>query len=162
MNMDKFKNNKNVLIVGAIIVLLIIVGIFLTSSKKASNSGDRAGEDVLPDVEVLPTVDASVKVDLKADAKKENVNLTVTGVPSGTTEIEYELSYDALVDGESVPKGVIGTIPFDGKEPIKRGITIGTCSSGTCKYDKGITSIKALLKFTGSYGSRLFEKEYKI
>lgn len=163
MNMEALKENKNMLFVGAVLVLLVFVGLFVTQTKKSVASKDKtSNENVLPDVEILPTVDSTVKVDLKADAKKQEVNLTVNDVPSGTESIEYELSYDADVDGEHVPKGVIGTIEFDGKEPVERKITLGTCSSGTCKYDKGVSKIKAALKFTGSYGSQLFEEEFVL
>ncbi len=156
------KKNKNMLIVGGVILLLVVVGLFLTKSRNGADTDQTMEEDVLPDVEILPTVADTVKVDIKADAKKQEATLTINGVPVDTESIEYELSYESLIDGEKVPKGVIGTIEFDGKEPVSRKITLGTCSSGTCKYDKGITSIKASLKFTGTYGGQLYEGEFKL
>ncbi len=160
--MNMIKKNKNMLIVAVVLILLAGVGYMVTQGRGGDSANEEANEDILPDVEVLPTVADTVKVDITSDAKKQEASLTVSGVPEGTESIEYELSYEATVDGEKVPKGVIGTIEFDGKEPVKRQITLGTCSSGTCKYDKGITSVKALLKFTGTYGGQLFEGEFEI
>ena len=57
------------------------------------------------------------------------------------------MSYNADVDGESVPRGAIGSGEVKPNESsIKRDITIGTCSSGKCKYDKGVTAISFLIK----------------
>ncbi|KXK12272.1 MAG: hypothetical protein UZ22_OP11002000071 [Microgenomates bacterium OLB23] len=160
--MKMIEKNKNMIIVLVVLVLLVGVGFFFTRGRGADKSGDSADEEILPDVEVIPTVTEDVKVTITADAKVQEASLSIMGVPEGTEAIEYELSYDALVEGEKVPKGVIGTIEFDGKEPVKRTITLGTCSSGTCKYDKGISTVKATLKFSGSYGDQLFESEYNL
>jgi hypothetical protein len=162
MDMKMIEKNKNMLIVVVVLILLAGVGFFMMNGRSGNQGTKDADEEVLPDVEVLPTVADTVKVDITADAKKQEASVSVKGVPKGTESIEYELSYDAEVDGEKVPKGVIGTIEFDGKEPVQRKVTLGTCSSGTCKYDKGITSIKASLKFSGSYGAQLFEGEFEL
>lgn len=154
--------NKNMLIVVLVLVVFVGVGFFMTRGNSTKNADQEIDEEILPDVEVLPTVTDDVKVNITSDAKRQEASLSIMGVPEGTEEIEYELSYDAEVDGEKVPKGVIGTIEFDGKEPVKRQVTLGTCSSGTCKYDKGITAIKATLKFSGSYGGQLFEGEFEL
>ncbi|MBP9816128.1 hypothetical protein KBD09_02740 [Candidatus Woesebacteria bacterium] len=160
--MKMIEKNKNMLIVVAVLVLLVAVGFFFVRGNGTNKADEEANEEVLPDIEILPTVADTVIVKITSDAKKQEASLNITGVPEGTESIEYELSYDADIDGEKVPKGVIGTIEFDGKEPVKRQITLGTCSSGTCKYDKGIASIKASLKFTGSYGGQLFEGEFEL
>lgn len=162
MNID-LKKNKNMIMTGGIIILLVVVGLFFTQSSRKNAGNQDGGDDVLPQVEVLPTVDSSVKVSLKPDAKVQEIEVSVSAIPAGTTAIEYELSYDADVEGSRVPKGAIGTIDIEDKsDSITRKITLGTCSSGTCKYDKGIKSIKLSLKFQGDYGLRLFEKEFKI
>lgn len=155
-----FLKNKNVIVVLVILVVLIGGGLLLTNL--GSDSASKDDDDVLPDVELLPTVGPEVEVTLEADPSGEEVILQIAGVPDGTDFIEYELSYDAIVDDESVPKGVIGTITFDGEDPVTRDIILGTCSSGTCKYDEGVEAIKATLKFEGDYGAQLFEGEFEI
>ena len=114
----------------------------------------------MPNTEALPTVDSSVTVNLKADKLKHEVTLSISGVPQGTTKIDYEMSY--LAQGD-LPKGVIGSIDVAGKSSVeKSGITLGTCSSGACSYDKGVTSIKVSLKFNSDSGAKILEKEFQI
>jgi|SRR3989344_6753696 len=154
------KKNRNIIVVGTVIILLVIVGLFITQGNK--EKGKNNGANALPDVELIPTVGPGVKVTLEADAKKKEAIMEINGIPKGTDFIEYELSYNALVDGESVPKGVIGTIEYNGDDPVSRDITLGTCSSGTCKYDEGVNKVKVTLKFQGDYGAQLFEDEFEI
>lgn len=126
--MELIQKNKNTVIVIVVLIVLVAVGMFITKGKGATSSDKEENENVLPDVEILPTVADTVKVKITSDSKKQEASLSVDGVPQGTSSIEYELSYDAEIDGQKVPKGVIGTIEFDGKEPVKRQITLGTCS----------------------------------
>jgi hypothetical protein len=156
-NMNMNLKDKNVLIAGGVVLVVFIAGFFLLNSRKKSTQETK--ENVLPTAQVLPTVDSSVKVELAANAKKTEVTLTVGQVPNGTTDIEYELSY--IAEGD-LPKGVIGTIPVEGKKDIERKITLGTCSSGTCVFDKGVEKVKVSLKFNSASGAKIFEKEFAI
>lgn len=159
--MEAFQKNKNAVIVSVIILVLVGVGLLLTRG----NGDDSANADkksTLPGVEILPTVDSSVVVNLEADKLVHNVTLSVEHYPAGTTSVEYELSYDANVEGEIVPKGAVGDIKVDGESIISKEITLGTCSSGTCKYDEGITKTHLLLKFVGSYGAKLFTGDFEL
>ena len=124
--------NKKVMIIGGIVVaLLVIVGFaFIAGQKK--NAQKTTTPESLQNEEVVPTVDASVKVDLQAKLGKKEVTLSVQEVPPETTSVEYELSYDARGQG---PQGSIGTINLsNGENSFERTITLGTCSSGTCVY----------------------------
>lgn len=138
-------------------MIIVLVILFITLNKPKPKN-EEPQEDVLPKSEIIPTVDANVEVMLIPKSNKEVV-LTINKIPSGTTSIEYELSYLAKGD---LPKGVIGTIPIETEENIERSITLGTCSSGKCVYDQGVESIKVSLKFVGDYGSRVFEKEFRV
>lgn len=156
------KTSQNQKIIVAVIVIILLLGGFFLLKNKSGNQKTQSEttDDALPNTEVLPTVDSSVIVDLKADRLKREVTLTIDGVPTGTDTIDYELSY--LADGD-LPKGVIGTIEVKGKKSIeKSGITLGTCSSGACVYDKGVKSIKVSLKFNSDSGAKIFEKEFDI
>lgn len=158
--MDKMQKNKQIMIVGVIVILVVVAGFFLTRKSGMSNDIAQQPQDVLPEEQAIPTVDASVQVELTADRLKREVTLSVTGIPSGTENIEYEMSY--IADG-NLPKGVIGAIEVGGKTSIEKdGITLGTCSSGACVYDKGVKSVQVNLKFTGDYGAKVFEKEFEI
>lgn len=152
--------NKKILIVLVIVSVLFIGSVVLKvkSSQQKKMTKEVAKEEILPESEILPTVDSRVLVNLTSKDKKE-ATLTIKNIPSGTSIIDYELSY--LASG-NLPKGVVGTVDVEGKNSVERKITLGTCSSGSCVYDQGITSIKVNLKFEGDYGSQLFDKEFKI
>lgn len=109
--------------------------------------------------ENLPPVDASVMVDLKPKGDNQAVILTVSKIPTGTESLEYELSY---LTGEGLPKGALGKISLDGKLEISRDILLGTCSRNVCTYDKGVTSVKLVLKFNNAKGATQFSKEYPL
>lgn len=153
---DFFKNKKVMISFGITIIIIIIL--FILSFNKPKSQQEESQEDVLPKSEIIPTVDASVIVDLTSKNNKE-VFLSVKNIPAGTADIEYELSYLARGD---IPKGVIGTIALEDEKTIERKITLGTCSSGRCVYDQDVKKVKVSLKFNGDYGSRLFEKEFEI
>lgn len=161
--MDNILKNKNALITGGIIVVLLVGGIALTQMNGSKGSNGSEKESTLPESEVIPTVDASVKVTLEADKLLHEATLAVENYPDGTDEIEYSLSYDATVDGEAIPKGVIGTLEIvSGKNSVSKAVTLGTCSSGTCKYDKITSKISVELKFHGDYGSQLYQGDFDL
>lgn len=154
---EKLKNKQALV---AIVIVLAVVGIGLFALSRLNGGfGNKEKSSILPQNEIFPTVPASVKVNLSADSKKQEATLTISGIPNGTESIEYELSYEAQ---GGIPKGVIGTIEPDGESTVDRQITLGTCSSGTCVYDKGIKSIKVTLRFDGEKGTQIFEDNFKI
>ncbi|OGH18842.1 MAG: hypothetical protein A3F31_04675 [Candidatus Levybacteria bacterium RIFCSPHIGHO2_12_FULL_38_12] len=63
------------------------------------------------------------------------------------SNVDYEISYLAKGD---IPRGAIGHAdPEAGDTKIETNyIDLGTCSSGKCKYDEGVVSVKLLLKVT--------------
>lgn len=147
---------KKYAIVGGIVVLLLLVGFFVI---KGQNTKTEVVEEA-PVEDVIPTVDASVKVSLEAsDAQNKEVTLSASGIPSGTESVEYELSYLTASQGL---QGVIGTVSLDGKRQFEKELTLGTCSSGTCVYHQVVGKIKLTLKFNGDYGAKLFEKEFEL
>ncbi len=147
---------KKYAIVGGVVVLLLLVGFFVI---KGQNTKTEIVEEA-PVEDVIPTVDASVKVSLEAnDAQNKEVALSASGIPSGTESVEYELSYLTASQGL---QGVIGTVSLEGKRQFEKELTLGTCSSGTCVYHQVVGKIKLTLKFNGDYGAKLFEKEFEL
>lgn len=161
MKIEELLKNKKAVAVGIVIFILIFgfIGVQIASKGSKKQESKTEKEGVLPESREIPTVDASVKVDLASVKNGREVLLSIDGIPDGTAEIEYELSYLAKGD---LPKGVIGTIKMNSKNSIERQITLGTCSSGTCIYDEGVQSVKVSLKFNGDYGSKIFEKEFDL
>lgn len=165
---------KKYAIIGGIVVVLLIVGFLVFGRSKPETKETNILES---GSEILPTVDASVKVELES-IKKGEAMLTIKNAPSGTDLVEYELSYlvvnteaDAGDEGEggTVSQGAIGKcVTSNGMwqcgEPNQNGrkIVLGTCSSGVCRYHNITGPIKVFLKFTGDYGSKVFEKEFEL
>jgi len=153
------KINKQLIIVGAVILVTLVVILILGSRFMTKNKNVEEKKANLEETnqDVIPTVSSSVEVTLeKATGGKEMV-LSVTNIPDGTQSIDYELSYQTVKQGL---QGVIGTISATGESKYEKGITLGTCSSGACVYHEVVGKIKLSLKFSGDYGERIFEKEY--
>lgn len=151
------KLSKQQMIVGGVVlVLLLIVGFFLFRGR--GGQGEIAEETVIEDL--IPTVDASVKVALEsADATGREVVLTASSIPSGTSSVDYELSYQTASQGL---QGVIGTVTAIKGRAFEKTLTLGTCSSGACVYHQVVGKVKVTLKFNGDYGEKLFEKEFSL
>lgn len=108
----------------------------------------------------IPTVDSSVIVDLQQKTPGKEVVLVISHVPNGTKTIEYSLTYDTRKQNA---QGVIGTISTSAEtKEYQKQITLGTCSSGTCVYHDVVGPIKVSLKFTGSFGEKVFEKDFSF
>lgn len=168
--------NKNTkLILGVIVALLLVTGVVFVAMNRKSADTTKKTEDVLENEPTIAPVDSSVIVDFKEAGKKGEAFLTVKKAPSGTKDIEFELSYDAdsaaTEDsaGGTTQQGAIGKCEdnsgtWECGEPSADGrkIVLGTCSSGVCRYHKITSQVDVRLIFTGSYGSRKFEKKYSL
>lgn len=148
------------IIVAVFIVLLISIGlIFYLKTRFISQPEE---ETILPTpTVVLPTVSESIKVNLISRNASKAVDLNIEGLTADISSVEYELTYQT---GSGLPRGVLGTINLKGVKSInKTDITLGTCSSGKCVYDLGVTSVNLSLKFNFSSGqSSIFQKSYSL
>lgn len=151
----KFKQKKYLIIGMTILVLLIVGYLFFRKSK---NSKQKIVETESTE-EILPTVDSSVKVYLRGLNNNREVLLEITNIPNGTESIDYELSYQTT---SKELKGIIGSVVMEEKSKIEKRLTLGTCSSGTCVYHQVAGKISLILKFSGNYGDKIFEKEYEL
>lgn len=147
---------KKYIFIGIAVFILLISGVFVLGRKDTSRNQP---EEETPAEEVIPTVNSSVKVDLSAQAGRKEVTLAIEGIPDNTESIDYELSYQTAQQGL---QGVIGTISDIENSKYEKKLTLGTCSSGTCVYHQVVGKIKLTLKFNGSYGAKLYEKEFEI
>lgn len=155
--MEKLKGKKILIISTVLIPILILLFLkpFAFKNKKVEEKTTERPTSVL-----IPTVDNSVKVSLTSTMEGKEVLLLISNIPPGTNSIDYELSYQTVKQGL---QGVIGTINLKNNEnEIKKKITLGTCSSGTCVYHEVIGKINLSLKFIGDYGEKIFEKEYSL
>lgn len=151
------KKNNILFGIGAVVVVLIIVifGVFGNKTPKESKKTTTSNQS-----DIIPTVDSSVKVDLVSKNSKKAVDLTISGIPEGTTSIDYSISYLTKQQGL---QGIIGAFQVKSGEK-ERTISreLGTCSSGKCVYHEVVGTVKVALKFSGQYGERAFDKEYPL
>ncbi len=159
--MEEKKTQKPYLMIGiviAVIVLLVAGGMMISGNKKKSATDEGTGQK-LQNSEVAPTVDASVKVGLTVTPDKKEATLTVSNLPKGTKTMDFTLSYTT----KEKEDGSIGSITVEGgKDSYERKVTFGTCSSGVCRYSPPISPVKLTIDFMGTYGERIFEKEYTL
>lgn len=153
--------NKQKLMIGGAVLVSVLILVFIISKffMKSDKSGSNTVSPTEMAEEVIPTVDSSVVVKLESATNGQEVVLTVENVPSETTSIDYELSYQTEKQGL---QGVIGTIKAEESKSYEKKLTLGTCSSGTCVYHQVVGSIKLNLRFSGGYGEKVWEKEIKL
>jgi len=149
------KKNMMYGVIGALILLGVGIGIFISRQEPKKIDQVQKKEEV----DAIPTVDSSTVVTLKSLQGNKEILLEGKGVPSGTSSIDYELSYDTQGQGK---QGVIGTISDITGNTFEKQMTLGTCSSGRCVYHEVIGSIQVTLKFTGDYGERILIKEFSL
>ncbi len=151
-------NKKNIVILAAIGFILLVVGVVVIRSRSVATSRQTT-EATAPSPEmVIPTVGNDTIVTLTSTNARRAVVVDIEGIPSGTQTIDYSISYQTKQQGL---QGIIGTITLTGGETshqLKRDL--GTCSSGTCIYHEVVGKVTLELKFTGSYGDKLYDKEF--
>lgn len=152
------KQNTALYVIVGVLVVALIGGGFI-ASKFMGKRTDQTPVEEEEEITSLPPVDASVEVNLVSKADKRNVILTVTNIPSGTSSIEYELTYNT---GAGLPKGSLGKIETAGKSSLEREILLGTCSKNTCSYDTGVTQVSLVLKFNSADGASQYTNEFPL
>lgn len=151
--LDTLKKNRNLSIAAAvIIVLVVLVGVFLLN-KSSGNSANQQTNQVptATDQPVLKVAPADLGITLVAGPANQTAILNVAKTDE-VTSLDYELSYNATVNGAQVARGAIGHIDVKSKgTPVKQSITLGTCSD-VCHYDVGVSDIKITLKISKTDG----------
>ena len=159
----KIINMKKILI--PIIIVIIIVLIIFTGSKLFLGKKEEKIEVLPTPTIVLPTVSEDIDAEMSPRSDLRAVTLKIGKIPKNTKLIEYEMIYDALVNGQVIKRGVNGMIRIkDEKEIERKDLTLGSCSSGgKCSYDEGVTSIDLILKFTFKDDSvAVFQKTFPL
>lgn len=133
-----------------VVFLLVAGGGYFLFFQKSSPEPVKTQENIEEEV-VIPTLTPQqIGLAFIARSDKRAVKFSLTEV-SDITSIDYEISYTAKGD---IPRGAIGHIdikPTDGKTETNY-IDLGTCSSGKCKYDEGVESVKLFLKIAKNDG----------
>lgn len=142
---------KQVIIIGVVVLLLALgIGYFVQSSQQSKSPQTTEASQVEEDVvQNLSAKELGLSIETRNNNKEVKF---VIANPKGISVYEYEISYTA--EG-SLPRGLTGG-PFE-VEPDETKIdsgykVLGSCSSGKCKYDTGISEIKLVLKITKTDG----------
>lgn len=143
-NMKELTKNKWALVgIGAVVIVLLVVGILFVKNKKTAKV---PSVQTSPEEQAIQMKPEDIGLELSPNAALTEVEMKISDV-SKFNSFEYEMNYDAIIDGESIPRGAIGSGDINpGDTSVERKITIGTCSSGTCKYDKGVTKISFIIR----------------
>lgn len=151
---------QNKLALAGIVAVIIVVGIalfmFYQNTRQASDVGD---DDSTVEEQAIEMSPEDIGLTLEANSANTEVIMTISDV-SLFDSFEYEMNYDAEVDGEMVPRGAIGSGEVEpGETSIRREITIGTCSAGKCKYDTGVTKISFIIRLNLKDGQTAIVKD---
>jgi len=153
ISVEKYLKDKRVLIaagVAVVALILIFAGVFMLM--KGSNSAQTAQQAATPtEAPVLSLQPGDIGLTLVEAADMQTATMTITKT-GDITSVDYQLSYNALVSGQSIPRGTIGHV--DVKTPgqtITQKMVFGTCSD-VCHYDTGITQVQLIVKVTKTDG----------
>jgi len=146
--MDYLRDKRILALIAAFLILVIGGGVFaFMRGNSTPNPADQFVEENLP---TLSAEDIGLEVTLRGD--KRAIMFEVTKYDD-IERIEYEITYEKEIDGESVPEGLYGemNIALDGitKTDYRE---FGTCSSGVCRYDEVVSDIKITMKVTKKDG----------
>src|SRR3990167_4075254 len=126
----KTKKPTTYIVIG-VVVIVILVMLFIVFSVKQKNAKNNERKNILPQTqEILPTIGASTIVSVEADSRKQNVTLTIEGIPSDVTTIDFEMVYDHDLSKRDIAEGAEGTRKTDA--------AIGTIKVESSKVERKI------------------------
>lgn len=159
--------DKRIIIAVAAIVLIVIGGFYMMSSKK-SKTADKEPTFADQTIPTLKPEDIGLTMELSGNNRQVRFVIDKT---DDIEKIEYEITYDADNpearggDGEvpdRTPRGFGGEETLSDSGPFEsKFFDLGTCSSGTCRYDTGVEEIKLLVKVTKKDG-KVYQVEDSI
>lgn len=163
---------KNLIIILA--VLIIVVGLgggyFLFARKSNNTTSQQTQQSQGQDMENVQTLSPDdIGLSLSASDDNKQVQFKISKV-QGIKSIEYELTYEADATAQEkeegadaqVQRGITGdaTIDINDSSYTSPWLDLGTCSSGTCHYDTGVTSVDLVLKVTKD--GKVYQVEKKL
>jgi len=171
--MKKIKIKKNILIAGAVILIIAIFsGIFFSwlFGWGAKDKGEIKPKEIpsvptpVPTIEVTKEEEPEIKLDIVKD--KSGAVLTISRISDKFSKIEYELIYTAEDGDREVERGVGGgPMEIPTNRQIKEDLLFGTesCTTGTCKrhIDKNVSAGVLTVRLITA-DSRTWETEKKF
>lgn len=147
-----FKNKKVVLTAAVIGVLLLLGGGWYVMSAKNNASTQVANQSKYEEDEVIPTL-APEEIGLEFIAKLDKKYVKfIINKPEGIEQVDYDISYNAISNGNTVNQGLTGEVKKDEFKNGKIEINwreLGTCSTGgKCRFDEGVAEVTLILRIT--------------
>jgi hypothetical protein len=159
-DVQKLLKNPKVLIAIGIVVLVLVVGLVLVVMMGKSNSSNQTANAVPTQVPVLTLKPADIGLAFAVASDLQRGTMTITKT-SDIASVDYQLTYTAIVSGQSVARGTIGHV--DVKNPgqeITQQMVFGTCSD-VCHYDTGISAVILVVKVTKTDG-KIYQVELPV
>lgn len=152
------KNKLYLIIAAVVLVILVAGGAFFVLSQKKTDAP--ITEDQTQQVLTLAPEAVGLDVTFRDDNKAMKFTLNNA---SDITAAEYQISYTKQLNGDQVPEGLIGDVDITpGSKTAGTGYReFGTCSSGVCRYDTVVSSIKLTLKISKTDG-KIYQVEKTI
>ncbi len=139
------KNKKILFTAVGVLIILVILGLALYSLNNKPQEENNNEDSLVENFIQLSAED----VGLVLSTQKNNQQLVMElNNLENVESFDYEVSYDAIENGEVIKQGTFGSGPNPtekGKTEIKRVIDLGTCSA-VCRYHKGIEEIQFTLR----------------
>lgn len=135
------------ILVGGILIISLVGFIIFNQRSKEEVSE----EEVVRELAIVERPFAS----LTPTKDGQELALFITSFPPNSRTLEYELTYQADAQAPNtgrVLQGVPGSVDLTGKTSLSRDLTLGTCSSGKCRYDKNIDEVTLTLRFRDEAG----------
>lgn len=147
-------------IIFSVLIIILLSGVFVIyRSLKTEKRNSTLDLSPTPSI-ILPTISDKINVELTPFSGNKSVTLKIKGLDNNFESIEYDMNY---ITGNGLSRGVLGKIRLKGEKEITRdNIVLGTCSSGHCVYDTGVTTVNLSLRFNSSSGDRIFQKSYNL
>lgn len=157
--------NKKAVIISAVAVLILLGGggyFVLSSNNKPVGQNQNSAQLPLEEeeqeaIEISPD-DIGLVLSLRPD--KRAIKFTIENA-SDIKAVDYEISYTKEVGGEEVSDGLIGEALTEGGKVEINYRELGTCSSGTCRYDKVTSPVKVTLKIVKT-DNKIYKSEKSI
>lgn len=154
--------NPYVIAFGVILIILIPLGIFFVFNRNPKTAPSsvftpESGEEIQEKILSVTPEELGLVFEARRDKKAVKFSM---GKIDDIASVEYEISY--LAEGD-IPRGAIGQIEVKPEDSTIETsyIDLGTCSSGKCKYDEGVSSVKLILKITKTDG-KIYQSEKEL
>ena len=148
--MQNLYMDKKVIIAIVLVILILGGGGLYVMNSRSTKPVQTAPVEEITTVETLSPESIGLDFQFRKDGKAAKI---IVSNAAGIKTIEYQLSYQKMVDGEQVPEGLIGDVDVMGKNSVETDYReFGTCSSGVCRYDNVTSPIKVTMKVTKDDG----------